>query len=66
MARAQYKAISVEPLRIFGVVAKVLGPKCKGHGRAAHRHARVATFRVLNRVHSQATNDIDTPCLKIV
>ena len=59
VAGRQHEAIPVEPLGILGVVLQHPIPKGVGHGRSAHRQARVAGIRFIDRVDRQEANAVD-------
>ncbi|EKD96647.1 MAG: hypothetical protein ACD_23C01360G0002 [uncultured bacterium] len=54
----EHEAITVRPLGIGWVVAKVMAPKHLGNVGHAHRHARVAGVGLLYRVHGQGAQGV--------
>ena len=65
MAAGQDKAVPVQPLWIFRIVAHVLAPQLVSDWRTAHRQARMAGLRLLNHLGSQNTDSIYTGVLNI-
>ena len=59
MTCRENEAVSVEPLRVFGVVAKKFVPKCIPHWGTAHRQAGMATIGFINRIYGKHTDAID-------
>ena len=65
MAAGQDKAVPVQPLWIFRIVAHVPAPQLVSNWRTAHRQARMAGLCLLNHLGSQNTDSIYTGVLNI-
>ncbi len=59
VADRQNETVPVRPMRIRRVIAQHLLPERVAHRGHAHRRARMARFRLLNRVHRQDTQAVD-------
>ena len=59
VAGREHEAVAVEPLGILGVVPQHLVPEGVGHGGGAHRQARVARIRLVDRIHRQEADAVD-------
>ena len=56
VAVRQHEAVAVGPGRIGRVVLQIMAPQHRGDVGHAHRHARVAGIRLLDRVDREKTN----------
>ena len=59
VAGREHEAVAVEPLRILGVVPQHLVPQGVGHGGGAHRQARMARIRFVDRINRQEADAVD-------
>jgi hypothetical protein len=55
----KHEAVAVGPCRVRRVVAQELAPEDFGDLRHAHRHAGMAGFRLLDRVHGEDADGVD-------
>src|SRR5712671_2759370 len=60
MTVGKYEPVAVRPEWVFGVVAKELLPERIRSGRQRHRRSRMAGVRLLDRVHRERTDGVDT------
>ena len=60
----QHEAIAIQPVRVGGVVAQVLGPKHIRKRRERHWSTRVARVGLLDGVHGQNSDRIDAEILE--
>ncbi len=58
VAGRQHEAVAVGPVGMLGVVLEEPGPQDRGHVRHAHGHARMAGFRLLDRVHGERADGV--------
>ena len=58
VAVGQDEAVAVEPLRVVRVVVEVIVPEHLGDVRHAHRHARMAGLRGLDRIDGEETDGV--------
>ena len=65
MSPGQYETITVEPLRVPGIMLEKLRPKSVSHGRSAHRHAGMTGVRVLDSVGREYSDRVDTELFQL-
>lgn len=59
MSCGEHKPITIEPVRILGVVPHDLIVQYVGHGSAAHGQTRVTRIRLLHGINCQETDCVD-------
>ena len=60
------KPVPIRPFRIPGIMFQKPGPQDIGHRGRTHGHARMPGIGLLDRIHSQHANSIDTKIIQKV
>ena len=66
MPTRQYKAVTICPFWIHGIVTKRLGPQLKRYGSQGHRSTWMAAICCLHTIHAQGSDGVDRHLAKRV
>src|ERR1700757_2957012 len=65
MAGRQDEAVPIGPKRVGGVKTELLLPQAVSYRGHAHRRARMAGLRLLNRIDRQSADRVDAEMVKL-
>ena len=65
VARREHEAIAIWPARLEGIVSEKACPQHIRHGRSTHRQSRVPRIRLLDRIHGEAADGVNTKLVEL-